>query len=127
MNTKKLTFVLAALVAISVLPGFASPQGKPKTPKTPKAPAYKAVQAILTKNCVKCHAGAQPAEGLVLTDYDSVMKGGHDGPVVKAGDVKASLLARVLRSTTKLMPPGQPLVEADIKTIEAWITAGAKK
>lgn len=106
------------------------------TPPTSTAPAtasgdakgYAAVQAVFTKSCVGCHGAGRPKGGISLTDHDSVMKGGKEGPIVVAGDPAGSLIIKALRGQpgARKMPPGAPLAEDQIKTVEAWIKDGAK-
>jgi len=93
------------------------------------APAgkYVAVQATFTANCVKCHSGGRPKAGLDLSNYDTLMKGGKEGPVIKAGDPAGSQLVMALHGQgAKQMPPPGPLPATDIAAIEAWIKDGAK-
>lgn len=96
----------------------------------PSAGAYDKVQATFTASCIGCHGSGRKAEGIDLSSYDAVMKGGEKGPIVVPGDPENSLLVHALRGThgAKRMPlNGQPLPEAQIKEIEDWIKAGAKK
>ena len=58
------------------------------------------------------------------------MKGSDDGAIVKPGAPKHSVLVEALRGTggVRQMPPRSgPLREDQIKLVEAWIAAGAKK
>ncbi|HRK22811.1 MAG TPA: c-type cytochrome [Fimbriimonadaceae bacterium] len=92
------------------------------------AGGYAGVQAILTARCMPCH-GENGKEGIDLRSYDSVMKGGEHGAIVKAGDAAGSQIIHALRGHNgiKQMPMNQaPLSEEDIKKIEDWINAGAK-
>jgi protein TonB len=75
-----------------------------------------------------CHASGKPKAGIDLTSYDSVMKGGREGAIVKAGDVSGSKLDMALHHAggVKQMPPPGPLPATDIATIEGWIKDGAK-
>jgi mono/diheme cytochrome c family protein len=113
----------------------------PKTAETPKTEGttastasggkagYAAVQELFNTKCVGCHQGAGAKEGIDLTSYEALMKGGEHGPTVKPGDPEGSLLAQSLRGGhgVKRMPMGQPaLAEAQIKLVEDWIKAGAK-
>lgn len=90
---------------------------------------YTAVQAIFTKNCAGCHGGPKGKGGIDLTSYEGAMKGGAEGPIVKAGDPDGSVLVQALHGTggKKQMPPKGALPADDIKTIESWIKDGAKK
>jgi cytochrome c len=92
---------------------------------------YADVQKILDTNCIRCHGGGRPRGGINLTKYETVMKGGEDGPVIVAGDLKKSVLYQAVSQTSKeyrAMPPSGPkLSDKDLKTIEHWIKEGAKK
>lgn len=91
------------------------------------AATFTAAKDVLTANCTGCHSGSGAKEGLDLSTYESVMKGGEHGPVVKAGDPDGSMIIKAMRGNgAKQMPPGKPLPEDKIKTVEDWIRAGAK-
>lgn len=103
--------------------------GSTPTPGATTA-SYIDVQEILSTSCVGCHGDSSPKGGLALTSYESVMKGGEDGPVIVAGDPEKSKLVMALHGSggVPLMPKnGTPLPEDKIKKIEDWIKAGAKK
>ncbi len=120
------TFTVAAL-ALACL-GFQSTAPANPTPK-PAAPAFKDVEAIFATNCLGCHGGERARGGIDLSSYEAVMKGGDDGPIVKKGAPKHSVLVQALRGVegVRQMPPRRAaLSEASISTIENWIKAGAK-
>ena len=101
----------------------------------------KHVKPILDAHCLDCHDGV--GEGsektdLILTSYDSMMKGTKYGAVVVAGNSVTSTLYRTVshQTATKIqMPPhhktalaegrSEPLSEKDIETIKNWIDQGA--
>jgi len=91
--------------------------------------AYASIQAILDARCISCHGAQNPPEGLNLTSYDTVMKGGEHGAVVKAGAPADSLIVKMIRGADgKRMPPkGDALTAEQIETIEHWIADGAKQ
>lgn len=96
----------------------------------PTGPTAEQVVAMLNKNCMPCHGGAEPQEGINLETIEGLMKGGEHGPVVVAGDASGSKIVQALRGTggAKKMPPAaspQPS-EEEIKLVEDWINAGAK-
>jgi mono/diheme cytochrome c family protein len=100
-------------------PGASTTSGAPTTV------AYADVQAVLDKNCVKCHGADNPKAGISLVSHEALMK----SSAVTAGDPENSLLVQALRGShgKKLMPMGSAaLLEADIKKIETWIKDGAK-
>ncbi len=120
---------LALVVGCSKKEETPAPNDK-KEPSTETASAFTPVNDILTKSCVGCHNSTKPADGIDLSSYEAVMKGGKEGPVVIAGDPDKSLLAMTVKGApgVKKMPlKGDPLTEAQIKDIETWIKDGAKK
>jgi uncharacterized membrane protein len=95
---------------------------------TATAVTFASVQPILKERCLQCHNGPKGKEGVDFTSYESVMKGGEEGPIVKAGDPTNSLIVQVIRGVEghpKMPPTGGPLTEDQIKTIEDWIKGGA--
>ncbi|HUZ97200.1 MAG TPA: c-type cytochrome domain-containing protein [Edaphobacter sp.] len=89
------------------------------------------VQPILKEHCYRCHGGMNHRGGLNLATRAGMMKGGHDGPVVVAGDPAKSLLVRLIRhegpaNDPMPMPPKLPEISgADIATVTRWVKAGA--
>ena len=98
-----------------------------KAPGNVAPDKFASVQPILITNCMPCHASSKPKAGINLTSYESVMKGGREGAIVKAGDPDGSKIDMALHGKgAKQMPPKGPLAPADIAKIETWIKAGAK-
>jgi mono/diheme cytochrome c family protein len=98
------------------------------SPSGEGAVTFASIEPVIKDNCVKCH-GEKPAGGIDLRTHESVMKGGEDGPIVKAGDPENSVLVQALRGThgKKMMPlKAKPLAEDIIQKVEAWIKGGAK-
>jgi mono/diheme cytochrome c family protein len=95
---------------------------------TAAAATFASVQATFSKNCISCHGASRPKAGINLTSYDTIMKGGKEGPVVVAGDPAGSKIIKALRHQpgAAAMPPRGALPDADIANIQAWIKAGAK-
>ncbi|RYG24720.1 c-type cytochrome [bacterium] len=121
------SFALFA-AALGCKGGGASTSGGETASAAPAVP-YASVQAVMTEKCAGCHGANNPKGGVNLTSYESLMKGGEDGAIVKAGDPAGSELIQVMRHTEghKPMPPqGPPASEEQIKTVEDWIKAGAK-
>lgn len=93
----------------------------------------KDVQPILSKNCSECHAPGKPgfeASGLDTTGYQSLMKGGKFGPLVKPGDAFTSTLNMLVEGRAHSairMPHGKDkLADKDIETLKVWVNEGAK-
>jgi len=88
------------------------------------------VLPILKTNCYRCHGAPNHRGGLTMNTQASLMKGGHDGPVIVPGDPAKSLLITLIRhegpaGDPRPMPPKDKLSDADIATITAWVKAGA--
>ena len=94
------------------------------------------IKAILDASCVKCHSGDKPKARLKLDTLDAVLKGGKDGPILKAGDSANSFVvksvAHLASDQDSWMPPLnnkagiKPLTPEQIGLIRAWIDQGAK-
>jgi uncharacterized membrane protein len=103
------------------------------TPLPRSNPAYfygAHVEPIFITHCDSCHGPDKQKGRLRLDTYESLMRGGKDGPAIKAGNAKASeLLRRVSLSPSDddAMPPQgkRPLAANEIKLLELWIAAGA--
>jgi len=131
------TTILTICCALMLVAGCKKAEETPTTTPTDKnepaketASAFTPVNDILTKSCVGCHNSTKPADGIDLSSYEAVMKGGKEGPIVVAGDPDKSLLAMTVKGApgVKKMPlKGDPLTEAQIKAVEDWIKDGAKK
>ena len=91
-------------------------------------PSFRAdVFPILRDNCLACHSAQTEMGGLVIEDYDGLMRGGKRGPAVVAGDAAASLMVRMLTGEVQpAMPLNGKLPPQNLETIRAWIDAGAK-
>lgn len=98
--------------------------------KNPGSFYTKHINPILDKNCVSCHGEGEVKGGLRLDTYESLMKGGKDGPViVPSSPEKSPLVQRVT------LPPGHkqfmpaegkpPLKPEEIAWITAWVKQGA--
>jgi len=93
----------------------------------------KDVQPILAKNCSECHAPGQKgfvASGLDTSSYQTLMKGGKFGPLIKPGDALTSALNMLVEGrvhSSIQMPHGREKLPArDIETLKVWVNEGAK-
>ncbi len=93
----------------------------------------KDVQPILARNCSECHAPGQKgfaASGLDTTSYQTLMKGGKFGQLVKPGDALSSALNMLVEGrvhSSIQMPHGRAkLPDKDIETLKVWVNEGAK-
>src|SRR5262245_24953630 len=82
------------------------------------------VQAILDRNCVKCHGPLEQNGGLRLDSAASLWQGNTDGPIVVAGKPETSKLLQVLKpDADPHMPPKKQLSEGDISILRSWIVS----
>ncbi|MEZ4713319.1 MAG: c-type cytochrome domain-containing protein [Caldilineaceae bacterium] len=81
------------------------------------------IYPIFNQNCNSCHGAVAQINELQVTDYDALLKGSVNGPVVEPGDAENSRLWEMV-STGKMPLIGQ-LSDEEKSIIEAWINAGA--
>jgi hypothetical protein len=101
---------------------------------SPSGVSYnKDVQPILARNCAECHAPGQKgfeASGLDTTSYQSLMKGGKFGQLIKPGDALSSSLNMLVEGRAHpsiQMPHGRAkLPDKEIETLKVWVNEGAK-
>jgi hypothetical protein len=85
---------------------------------------------ILDENCVSCHNTNKKKGGLLMTNLESILKGGESGKTLVPGDAVNSEIIRRLylpKNDEKHMPPdGKKPLEADqIAILERWVGLGA--
>jgi len=84
---------------------------------------------VLAERCTGCHGdGTQNSGQLNLSTFDSLLRGGENGPILVPGSPRESLLIGKLRGTADgaRMPQGQtPLDETVIEAFETWIAERA--
>ena len=88
------------------------------------------VEPIFEARCVTCHGPSKHKANLRLDSYRAVMRGGKNGPVVRAGNIQGSDLVRRITLAPghdDFMPKEgkRPLSSDQVKLIELWIGAGA--
>ena len=91
-----------------------TPSGGPVTYTTAIAPLFQA-------RCGSCHGASGALQGLDLTSYEGVLKGGTNGPAVAPGDVDGSLL--IQKQSGDQAHFGQ-LTPEELEMVQAWIEAG---
>jgi mono/diheme cytochrome c family protein len=101
---------------------------------SPKNVSYRGeVRPIFDKYCVECHApGKEGFEktGFDVSSYETLIKGGKFGPLVKPGDAFTSALNMLVEGRAHpsiRMPHGrEKLSERETETLKAWVNEGAK-
>jgi dipeptidyl aminopeptidase/acylaminoacyl peptidase len=93
------------------------------------APSYTTqIAPIFQQSCLACHSATTKMGGLVLDNYEGLMKGGIHNDVIVPGKSEESRMILMLEGKVQPRMPfgGDPLPPAAIATIKAWIDAGAK-
>ena len=107
-----------------VLSGLALP------PQEGKVDYERDIEPILRQNCVSCHGPERQENGLRLDSPETILLGGHNGPVILPGAAADSSLihfvAGVEEGEFNRMPlKAPPLSAAQIGLLEKWIDQGA--
>jgi mono/diheme cytochrome c family protein len=88
----------------------------------------KDLQPIFKQSCLSCHKADKKKGKLDMSTYDALMKGGKQGPAVKAGDPAKSILVEMITGAEPEMPEkGDKLKPEQIELISRWIKEGAKQ
>ncbi|MGI9132923.1 MAG: c-type cytochrome domain-containing protein [Rhodoferax sp.] len=92
------------------------------------------VQPILKKYCLECHVQGgegQVKSGLLMADYEGLMKGTQFGPIIKPGNTLESVLVQLIEGRANpaiTMPHGREAMPAEATaTLKKWVEQGAKK
>ncbi len=83
---------------------------------------------IIRENCLKCHSGEKPPNGLRLDSVDNMVRGGKSGPALVPFEPDQSLLYKFItprEGAAPRMPPQGALTVAEQAAIRRWIAAGA--
>jgi mono/diheme cytochrome c family protein len=82
------------------------------------------VLPIFEQHCFECHGADDPEEGLILENYEDIMAGSWNGPVIEPEDVENSYLIEQV-VTGRMPKEGDRLTPAEIDILTAWVEAGA--
>lgn len=89
----------------------------------------KDVAPILVAKCDTCHSEDRGAGGLKLDSFATMKLGGRNGPLLVPGNAANSLIIRRIAAPNpqaRMPKDAEALDDKEIKTIAAWIAAGAK-
>ena len=127
--------IRAAVALAALAAGPTLTLGLPTAAHAQQQPlSFKAdIVPIMARRCTPCHApggeGAK-ATGMVLTNYDDLMKGTKYGPMIVPGKPAESNLMRLLDwqvAPELRMPHNQNMLPAyERDAIRTWIREGAK-
>ena len=86
------------------------------------------VAPIFQQNCLACHSSGTKMGGLILENYEGLMKGGIHSDVIVPGKADESRMILMLEGKAQPRMPfnADPLPATTIAVIKAWIDAGAK-
>jgi mono/diheme cytochrome c family protein len=82
------------------------------------------VLPILQANCSSCHDGSRPSGGFSVANYQTVMTGSNNGPVIVPNNAQGSLLIQLI-SSGQMPRRSLKLSDMQIQIIIDWINAGA--
>ena len=120
-------FFRAAVLA-SILPLTWMTARAQQTPPAAQVDFTRDIQPILQSQCYECH-GAEKARGRLRLDRRAAaLEGGATGAAVIPGNSEGSLLIRRvlgLDDEERMPKDGDPLPEAQIALLRAWIDQGA--
>ena len=89
------------------------------------------IEAILVPQCGRggCHTADTQPHGLAFDTIDGAKAAlattQREGKMVKPFDPDGSYLVQVMVRPDRIMPPDQPVANADIDLIARWIAGGA--
>lgn len=113
-------FALFAIAPTRLQPPVVAVQTKPDYARQ--------IAPIFQEKCIACHSHTIRKGELNLESYETLMSGGKRGAAIIHGKSGESLLVKMIEGSVKpQMPLGDELSAEEIKTIKAWIDAGALK
>ncbi|MCA9173398.1 MAG: DUF1553 domain-containing protein [Planctomycetales bacterium] len=86
------------------------------------------VKPLLRARCYACHGALKQEATLRLDTGEAIRRGGESGPIINSKHVEASLLLERVAATDpqlRMPPEGEPITPAELKSLRAWIAAGA--
>lgn len=95
-----------------------------------EVPTYaKTIQPILADRCYSCHGPDKQKGDLRLDSPEAIKKGGKNGAVLVAGDLKKSTLYTLtllpVGDDDRMPGKGDPLTQAQTDALRDWVAAGA--
>jgi mono/diheme cytochrome c family protein len=131
MRLRNVIWVAAASALISFAFGDsrveAGPNDKPAVDPAAPVSFYKQVLPILQRKCQGCHQPAKMNGKLMLTSYESILKGGSAGEGFVPGKPEESELVEQISGPKPAMPSNSPPLPADeVALITRWVAQGAK-
>lgn len=89
-------------------------------------PEAAAASKILARECYSCHNQVKREGALSLHTYQTLMKGGNNGPPLVPGNSGESRMIQMVEGLLEpIMPEDGFLDDQDIEALRAWVDAGA--
>ncbi len=94
----------------------------------------KHIEPLFYKRCTVCHSGTVKEGKLDISSYESLMKGGKSGELVKPGKADESIIYKAMHRSSvpparpRAMPPKgeEPCTPEELALLKLWIDGGAK-
>ena len=124
---KRRTILECLLLAVVLWPVRPSLAETPAPADTAAGEQFeREVRPILVEHCQSCHGAKKQEMSLRLDTAQGLLAGSDNGLVVVPGEPDRSLLIEVVRYGGETqMPPRGKLSDAEIASLERWVTAGA--
>ncbi len=125
----------ALLLFVAITTSLAAPiqdsakaNATPATVKDKDLPAdavfKEKILSLFDRNCLVCHGSTVQRAGLDLRSKESVLRGGANGAVIRAGNAQQSLLYQLITHQKEpVMPMGGKLGGDEVAVIAAWINS----
>ncbi len=81
-------------------------------------------KALFDGRCTYCHSGPNAEAGLDLSSYESILRGGKDGPVLIKNNPDDSL---IIQKQSGPRPHFEQVLDEELEALRAWILNGAPK
>jgi len=120
MKRRATLFAAAALAWSAVLAAVQKPAAS--------RVSYEDVRPIFEANCLECHSQDKRKGGLSLAAYGDILDGGKDGPIVRPGRSRDSMIIERLTGVGGGQMPkdAAPLADGEVAMIRRWIDEGAR-
>lgn len=128
---RTLVFAGSIIVGLSCLRTLAHGEDKPAADANAPVSYFRDVLPILRqKNCTGCHQPAKKGGEYVMTEFESLLKGGETGEaaIVPGKPADSYLISQITPTDGKADMPkdGPPLSPDQIAIVTKWIEQGAK-
>ena len=112
-----------------IAPSLAVALSSSPAPASPPADFARDIRPLFEKHCYECHGPKKQEGGLRLDERAAALAGGDVGHDIVPGKSDASLLFQAIAGTTdevsRMPQKREPLPDAAIAVVKAWIDQGA--